>query len=97
MFVLFEEFWILFEKTWNDDYDPEIWNVHRVLEMNDYTSIMINRTNNPLESFNAKLNSKLCTAHPKMINFIDIIKDQSNTYVVENDLVLKNEYFKLIF
>ena len=44
---------------------------------------LVNRTNNPCESFNSRLNQSFPHAHPTMLSFIDQIRSISNDYVVQ--------------
>ena len=60
-------------------YDPTIWNINRLIVAKKTTDIL-NRTNNPLESFNKHFQHRL-KAHPTMIEFVSTIRDISNEYV----------------
>jgi hypothetical protein len=53
-------------------YDPKTWNIQEVLS--ERPENIINRTNNPLERFNGKLNS-YNAKHPTMLRFVEIIKE----------------------
>ena len=54
-------------------YQRRIWN---------HFKTDINRTNNSLESFNAKINKELQTAHPNLWKFIDFCKSLDNSMVL---------------
>lgn len=49
----------------------QLWNINDLLGDVD----LINRTNNPCESFNRRLNS-LLPASPKLVQLVDIIRDE---------------------
>ncbi|KAJ0392134.1 hypothetical protein ATCC90586_011682 [Pythium insidiosum] len=44
-----DQFWLYFERTWIQRFDPSIWNVH-AMAASDIP--LVNRTNNPLERYN---------------------------------------------
>jgi hypothetical protein len=74
-----DAFWRYFRATWLVRYRPEDWNVeaHR----NEDTLVtLINRTNNPLERFNRKMNNAFPNAHPSMNEFVTTIKRISCEY-----------------
>ncbi|EGZ26058.1 hypothetical protein PHYSODRAFT_372994, partial [Phytophthora sojae] len=52
------KFWKYFVHTWIKKYKPEDWNVYGVQED------IVNRTNNPLESYNRTLNRAMGDPHP---------------------------------
>ena len=68
----FDGFWEYFMKTWLKYYDPMTWNINHIVNMKDEPgqettdSILINRTNNPLERFNRTFGEVLGT-HPNMV------------------------------
>ena len=76
-------FWTYFTDTWLRTYQPRDWNVS-ILATEDINVTVVNRTNNPLERFNRKMNDAFPTAHPSMHQFIDTIREISNEYVDTN-------------
>ena len=58
-----------------------MWNYNWAYTNDDWTDTMINRTNNPLESFNGKLNDAFPSPRPNMVQFLATIKLISNNYV----------------
>jgi hypothetical protein len=64
-------------------YQPSWWNIHDLMSTPSGSASLINRTNNPCESFNSRLNQSFPYAHPSMLAFIDIIRSISNEYVAE--------------
>ena len=52
----------------------------RIKETEDGVDVMVNRTNNPLERFNRRLNEAMPT-HPTMQHFVETIKNICNDYV----------------
>jgi hypothetical protein len=71
----FDSFWKYFVDTWMIKYDPEDWNIHGI--GND--DVILNRTNNPLESFNKQLNGRF-TTHPGMVQYVMGIRELSAEY-----------------
>jgi hypothetical protein len=61
-------------------YSPTLWNVHN----NDN---IINRTNNPLERYNRRINKVFPVAHPNILSFLETIKKESNEYVSMFNLI----------
>ena len=71
--VQFNSFWSYFISTWMVRYNPRVWNVHSfVTENSEFT--LINRTNNPLERFNRKMNDSFPTPHPTMTSFVETFR-----------------------
>ena len=60
-----------------NDYNPQLWNLNSFAESDD---ILINRTNNPPERYNRRLN-ELISAHPTMPIFVNAIKNDNWYYV----------------
>jgi hypothetical protein len=78
--VQFDKFWDYFVKTWLVRYNPTVWNVNAFLrESSEFQ--LINRTNNPLERFNRKMNDSFPTPHPTMTIFVETIRTISDEYV----------------
>ncbi|KAG2783972.1 hypothetical protein PC129_g19944 [Phytophthora cactorum] len=69
------EFWSYFDRTWNEQYSIDVWNVF------DLNNELVARTNNPLERFNRELKRRFPAAHPSMATFVTVIKTISAEYV----------------
>lgn len=85
----FNQFWSYFEKTWMNRYDPASWNISHLLKDAEGRENLINRTNNPLERFNRRLND-LGLVHPSMVQFVSAIKTVSAEYVEDIALIRRN-------
>jgi hypothetical protein len=72
------EFWRYFVTTWMQKYPVESWNIHEMLQLN---SEIVNRTNNPLESYNRAFTSEFNRSHPPLMAFLDVCKKESYKYV----------------
>lgn len=72
------KFWAYFQRTWMTRYPFETWNIHH---MQYQDTVIQNRTNNALESFNAKLNAAFSKSHPSIFQFVDVIKLKSLEFV----------------
>jgi hypothetical protein len=83
-------FWKYFEKTWCNEYDPNLWNYSGIENPED---TLINKTNNALERFNRRLNDAFPTAHPSMSQFVEVIKEISVDYV-EKLVQIKHGHLK---
>jgi hypothetical protein len=77
----FDRFWKYFEKQWIKTVSPLTWNVHHLIHDPYQRELLINRTNNPLERFNRKLNDHFPSAHPSMAMFVETLATISNEYV----------------
>ena len=53
-----------------------MWNFYDIIESNSFDKDLINKTNNPSESFNNKLNAQFPTndGRPSMTNFVEGIR-----------------------
>ncbi|KAI3632370.1 hypothetical protein MIR68_009476 [Amoeboaphelidium protococcarum] len=71
---IINDFWKYFEKTWFGLYDISTWNISRL-----EGQVLVNRTNNPLESYNRKLN-KGFKGHPRMVDLISLLKTHVHEY-----------------
>lgn len=86
---ILQRFWAYFTTTWIRRYKPASWNITGACEgLGDPHDVLINRTNNPLESFNSRMKVKFPTT-PTMVNFIIGIKEISCEKI--NDLRLIRE------
>jgi hypothetical protein len=74
----FDAFWKYFVDTWMVKYNPEDWNVNASNSQTNET--ILNRTNNPLESFNRKLNGYFARRHPTMVQYVSGIRQISLEY-----------------
>ena len=87
----YNKFWSYFSRIWLDLYDPKIWNIHGLLTENpDIT--LVNRTNNPLERFNRRLNNSFPSPHPSMSQFIDTVRAISDDYVLVLNRIKQGNY-----
>jgi hypothetical protein len=72
-------FWKYFKKTWIQTFPPRSWNIRALPE-----SLVedLNRTNNPLERYNRKLNDEFRgSGHPPLLSFIEGIRRHSTEYI----------------
>jgi hypothetical protein len=72
-------FWKYFLKTWVTVYEIKDWNIHGVVESDEVR--MVNRTNNPLESYNRFFQESIGKDHPPLETFVEVIADESNKFV----------------
>lgn len=79
----FDAFWNYFINTWMTQYNPEDWNIHRGRNNDLSVEEVLNRTNNPLERFNKKLNGIFPAKHPTMVQYVTGIRRMSQEYAVE--------------
>jgi hypothetical protein len=63
------------------NYTPDLWNINSVITREDARSVMINRTNNPLERYNREMNESFSVAHPSLAIFVSTIRLKSDEYV----------------
>ena len=59
-----------------------IWNISEISEED-----LAGRTNNPLERYNRRLNSLFPNAHPRLIQFVTIIKDEDEHYTILTECI----------
>jgi hypothetical protein len=89
----FDNFWKYFVRTWVNTYEPKLWNVNGVTNPTSGKSLIVNRTNNPLERFNLKLGTSFSKfGTPRMADFVTTIKDISEQYYSEYNMI-KNGHF----
>ena len=84
----FDDFWGYFVRTWMNMYPPCDWNINGKLRFQ--ADVMINRTNNPLERFNRRINDSFKKgSRPNIVTFVVGIRDVSNcdrdTYIRVRD------------
>ena len=80
----FDNFWKYFVTTWMTQYNPEDWNIYGANHVDVASKdFILNRTNNPLERFNRKLNSCFSNRHPTVVQFMTGIKRLSVCYAKE--------------
>ncbi|KAE9249351.1 hypothetical protein PF002_g5349 [Phytophthora fragariae] len=70
-----EEFWAYFRKPWLEMYPSHLWNIRGILRA------VANRTKNPLERYNRKLNDSFPTGHPSIPTLVDVIVGHASRYV----------------
>ncbi len=73
-----DAFWKYFEKSWCNEYDPNLWNYSGIENPEETVK---NKTNNALERFKRRLNDAFPTSHPSMSQFVEVIKEISEDYV----------------
>jgi MULE transposase domain len=89
----FNAFWEYFVKIWMIRYNPRIWNMHSFIsESADFT--LVNRTNNPLERFNNKMNEAIPTPHAPMSRIVETIRAISEEYVTDLGRIQKGTMAK---
>ena len=95
----FDSFWKYFERTWLKAFKPEDWNIDAIVNNSDldHESILINRTNNPLERYNRIMNEHFSTPHPTMVNFVAVIRNEAINYVDTLECVKKGNFLNLFF
>jgi hypothetical protein len=73
-----DNFWKYFNDTWLRSYDVNTWNIHHVLQTEYTEQIMVNRTNNALESYNHVFKEvfKNCGHPTTMRDFVFNLQDQ---------------------
>ncbi|ETP53784.1 hypothetical protein F442_01334 [Phytophthora nicotianae P10297] len=69
------QFWQNFERTWLEQYPPELWNIFNVERK------IVNQTNNPLERFHRELNARL-KRQPSLKRFVKTIEKIAQHYVI---------------
>ena len=75
------KFWQYFNHTWIKLHKPDLWNIHSALQSEDSETVLINRTNNPVERFNRRMNELLPTPHPSMVSFVNAIRSECDRSV----------------
>lgn len=68
------DFWRYFERTWVKSFPFDTWNVSKMLASKIK---MINRTNNPLESYNRFFGDMFPVHHPTLLHFLEVIKAEA--------------------
>ena len=63
-------------------FPPAIWKISEISE-----GSLADRTNNPLERYNRRLNSPFPNAHPRLIQFVTIIKDEDDNYTILTECI----------
>jgi hypothetical protein len=89
---MWEKFCAYFNNTWLNSYEINTWNIHHVLET-DYTEqILINRTNNPLESYNRYFKETFSNCgHPSMKDFVTTLQGQCEIKAQDYNDTIKNK------
>ncbi|KAE8913134.1 hypothetical protein PF005_g17412 [Phytophthora fragariae] len=73
-----DAFWEYFVSTWCELYELSCWNTSGMIEANVE---IVNRTNNPLETYNRKLADTFGTSHMGLLNFVQVLKDEAKYYL----------------
>eukprot|EP00474_Spongospora_subterranea_P006885 CRZ07343.1 hypothetical protein [Spongospora subterranea] len=71
-------FFDYFRKTWVNLFKPNDWNISRQISPGE---LIVNRANNPLESYNSKFNNYFPTAHPNLNVFVHKLRDEAESFV----------------
>lgn len=69
--ILCKKFWLYFKKTWIIRISPKIWNINSIQKKK-----LIGRTNNAIESYNKRIGELFGYGHPKILFFIDVLKNE---------------------
>jgi hypothetical protein len=85
----FDKFWNYFVNTWMVRFPPETWNISHLLTDIEFRDLLIQRTNNPLERFNKKLNDQGLT-HPSVMQLMVCLKRISAEYVDDLNIARRN-------
>jgi hypothetical protein len=88
---MIKEFFHYIRHTWMTVYNPTDWNVSAYTQVEDTAEILINRTNNPCERFNKKMNSRFPEAKPNMIHFVTVIREISEEYVQDLKVIRRSK------
>lgn len=74
-------------------YEATDWNIHHIINSED-SELLNQRTNNPLERFNRRLNEAFVVSggggKPTMVNFVETIRKICGEYVVEMAEIKRN-------
>ncbi|KII60792.1 hypothetical protein RF11_02653 [Thelohanellus kitauei] len=70
-----DTFWLYFQKTWLVRFPSKVWNTFDISK-----SDIMNRTNNALERYNRRMNDFFANAHPNLVSFPKIIRDEFKYY-----------------
>ena len=76
-------------------YDPATWNISHLINDPKKRDFLINRTNNPLERFNKKLND-LGLTHPSVMQLLEALKKVSQDYVDDLFLARRQTHHRVI-
>jgi hypothetical protein len=77
----FDKFWAYFTRYWMSDFMGILWNITNI-PADKFEDVVINRTNNPIERYNRRLNMKFPgVAHPSMAHFVEVLCDEALFYV----------------
>ena len=82
-----------YKNTWLKQYDSNDWNIHHIISDPVKLVELINRTNNPLERYNQKMNQWFTHGgRPSMIQFVDTIQALSQKSVDDLAKVMNSQY-----
>ncbi|ETP27112.1 hypothetical protein F441_00343 [Phytophthora nicotianae CJ01A1] len=73
-----QAFWDYFVKTWCDTYGISCWNISGMMKENVE---IVNRTNNSLKPNNWKLTDTFGAPHPRILNFVEVLKQEAKNYL----------------
>ena len=86
-------FWNYFRATWLIRNGPDLWNISSFKD-EDFETTLINRTNNPVERFNRRMNELLPSTSPSMVAFVNAIKSESNRFVTSLQQIQRGRQLK---
>lgn len=91
---LLDEFWKYFKKTWMTLYKVEDWNVARLKKRieDGETNVIINRTNNPLERYNRRLNGLFPNPHPSVPELVNALRKEAQHQQDKLNRILEKTY-----
>lgn len=72
------QFWMYFTKTWMTIFNTEYWNINHLISEQVQ---LVNRTNNPLESYNRIFTRKFKNGKPSLLLFANTCKQESIRHV----------------
>jgi hypothetical protein len=61
------------------------------LKNENKNDFLINRTNNPLERYNRRLNDAFSSPHPTMSQFVETLKNEASFYVDKLERIKKRK------
>lgn len=93
--VALNSFWAYFIRTWMTTYQVSYWNVFRFIVDDDDEGLpptfIINRTNNPLERYNRRLNDLFRNPHPRIAQFVDVLRTEADHQLKKLERIIRGE------
>jgi hypothetical protein len=72
--TLWNKFWKYFRETWMKKFPFHTWNISAMTSQN---VTLLNRTNNPLESYNRFFGEKFDVNYPDLLHFVEVTKEEA--------------------